>query len=511
MSNQTTVFDLPRPRSVQPAWPRRTRPVRNARLGVLAVFAFFLSIGTPLVAAQQQSPESDRPNVIYIMTDQQHAGMLSCAGNTFLKTPALDSLAARGVRFELAYCSNPVCVPSRVSMMTGHYPSRFGVRTNSDSRNTLPPEARQQSLGRVFRNAGYETAYGGKTHWINGMTPESIGFTYLTRDRRGELAEACAEFIKRPHERPFLLVASFINPHDICYMMLDEYARATNQPIRHSQAREERRCLAEALQLPEGVTREDFFARLCPRLPENFAVPGGEPPYVNQVLGASRRHARENWSEEKWRLHRWAYCRLTERVDRHIGRVLAALKEAGLEERTVVVFSSDHGDLDAAHRLEHKSFPYEEAARVPLIVSFPGHTPRGRVDREHLIVSGVDLLPTLCDFADIEPPKGLPGRSIRPLAEGREPDDWRDQVVVESAFARMVRTARYKYIVYQDGPNREQLIDLQEDPGEMVNLAGDPAHEELLNEMRARLARWVDDYGDRIGRAYLVRPKNASP
>jgi len=440
------------------------------------------------------------------MTDQQHAGMLSCAGNQYLKTPALDGLAARGVRFELAYCSNPVCVPSRVSMMTGHYPSRFGVRTNSDAQNVLPPEARRQALGWVFRNAGYETAYGGKTHWIRGMTVESIGFKPLTSDRRAGLAEACAQFIRRPHDRPFFLVASFINPHDICYMMLDEYARAANRPIRNAQAREERRCLAEALKLPAGVSRQEFFARLCPPLPDNFEIPKGEPRFVHESLGAARRHAREQWDEELWRLHRWAYCRLTERVDRHIGVVLAALKEAGLEDRTVVVFSSDHGDLDAAHRLEHKSVPYEEAARVPLIVSYPGHTLAGHVDREHLIAAGVDLLPTLCDFAGIEPPEGLPGRSVRALAEGREVDDWRDQVVVESALGRMIRTARYKYIVYRAGPKREQLIDLEKDPGEMVNLADDPAYAEVLEQMRGRLWRWIEQYGDTIGRAYAIPP-----
>ena len=99
------------------------------------------------------------------MTDQQHAGMLSCAGNRFLKTPAMDSIAANGARFEQAYCSNPVCMPSRTSMMTGQYPSRFGIGENHDADRSVPEETLRTSLGWLFRNAGYETVFGGKTHW----------------------------------------------------------------------------------------------------------------------------------------------------------------------------------------------------------------------------------------------------------------------------------------------------------------------------------------------------------
>ena len=321
-------------------------------------------------AAEARSP-SPRPNLLYIMTDQQHAGMMSCAGNKHLKTPAMDSLAAAGTRFERAYATNPVCIPSRVSMFTGQMPSRYGVRSNAEGRNQIPEAARKQAMGWIFRNAGYETAFGGKTHWIRGMNPESLGFDHLTPDERDELADQCVRFLQAKRPRPFLLVASFINPHDICYMAIDDFTRAAGKPVMYPQSRREREALAAALRLPENVLREEFFRSLCPPLPDNFEIPALEPECVaTDYVKGFRQYARTEWSAERWRLHRWAYCRLTESVDAQIGRVLDALRRAGLEERTVVVFSSDHGDLDAAHRLEHKSVLYEEAARVPFIVSF---------------------------------------------------------------------------------------------------------------------------------------------
>jgi arylsulfatase A-like enzyme len=190
-------------------------------------------------------------------------------------------------------------------------------------------------------------------------------------------------------------------------------------------------------------------------------------------------------------------------VDAQIGRVLEALRDSGLEEETVVVFTSDHGDLDASHRLEHKSVPYEEAARVPFIVSQKGVTEAAAVDDEHLVSVGLDLMPTLCDYAGVDPPEGLPGASVRPLAEGRTVPAWREFVVTETRAGRMVRTARYKYILYESGARREQLIDLENDPGEMLNLAGDPAHRDVLARHRALLRAWIDETDDGIGRGYL--------
>jgi hypothetical protein len=180
-------------------------------------------------ASAKDSPKKqNRPNILFIMTDQQHAGMMSCTGNIWLKTPAMDRLAASGVRFDRAFASNPVCVPSRFSLQTGLMPSAIGMGRNEDSGQAAVTQTMvQQSLGRLFQQAGYETLYGGKVHLPSKMKGiESLGYRNLTSDSRQGLADACAEFLKGRHEKPFLLFASFINPHDICYMAINDFNRA---------------------------------------------------------------------------------------------------------------------------------------------------------------------------------------------------------------------------------------------------------------------------------------------
>ncbi len=425
-----------------------------------------------------------RPNILVILTDQQHAGMMSCAGDRHLRTPALDRLAEGGTRFERAYTTNPVCVPSRVSMMTGRMPSELGVRSNGDANKQASPEVIETSLGRLLRTAGYETVFGGKTHWIRGMTLESLGFRDLTRDERDGLAAEAVRFLGERRDRPFLMVASFINPHDICYMAIDDHARAQQRPAKNPERVVEREMLARALERPSGA--------LLPPLPPNFEIPRLEPEAIDAEYARDfRDHARRTWTPEMWRLHRWAYRRLTEKVDAQIGRVMQALRDNHLEEQTVVIFTSDHGDMDGAHRLEHKGVLYEEATRVPFIVSHKGASRPRQVDRTHLVSAGLDLLPTVCDYAGITPPRGLLGRSVRPFVEGRKAQDWRSDVLVETQSGRMVRSDRYKLSVYERGARREQLIDLHKDPGEMTNLADDRSYERVLAEHRRRLERWV--------------------
>jgi arylsulfatase A-like enzyme len=219
---------------------------------------------------------------------------------------------------------------------------------------------------------------------------------------------------------------------------------------------------------------------------------------------AFRFYVRDHWTKDDWRLHRWTYCRLTEKVDGEIAVVLGALREAGLEEKTVVVLSSDHGDMDGSHRLEHKSVLYEESERVPFIVSFKGVTRPGLVDREHLVSTGLDLIPTLCDFAGIAPPKELAGRSVRPLAEGGTAASWRDSLVVEGHHCRALHTARFKYTVFDTGEHREMLVDLEKDPGEMKNLASDPAYRDTLLDCHKRLQQWYRASGEALAPGYVI-------
>jgi len=450
----------------------------------------------------------EQPNVLVISTDQQHAGMLSCAGNTWLKTPAMDSIASNGVRFARTYCVNPVCVPSRTGMFTGYTPSRFGMQSNGELATTrIPDDIQRQTMGWLFRNAGYETAYGGKVH-VPGKIA-NYGFDVLTKDERDELAAACVAFLKKPHDKPFLLVASFINPHDINYMLRNEFERAKTAKLKANKNNPEQVCLAAALQRPAGVSEAEFYAKYCPPAPVNLEPQAGAPDTELQSLSAigkiSRQHALENWSVEQWRLYRWAYCRLTEQVDRQIGQVLQALRDAGLEEGTLVVFTSDHGDMDGSHRLGYKNEFFEEAARVPFIVSLKGVTKPGLVDNQHLVSSGLDLIPTLCDFAGIKAPHTLLGHSVRALAEGCAAQDWRPYVASELAGGRMICSGRYKYCVYAKGERREQLVDLEKDPGEMKNLAADPAYADILARHRQYLREWVKTNNDKLAEGYLIK------
>lgn len=430
-----------------------------------------------------------QPNILFIFTDQQNARMMSCAGNRYLHTPAMDSLAAQGVRFERTYCTNPVCTPSRFSLMTGRMPSEIGLR-NNDHRHidAIPEHILGQGLGWLLRRAGYETAYGGKVH-LPKMTPADLGFEIISDDERDGLADACAHFIAQERDRPFFLVASFINPHDICYMAIRDFAETEHERRLLQTSPAEIAALDAALGRPADVSEDAFFADHCPPLPDNFEIQIDEPEAIGHMQARSpfKRKAREQYDERRWRLHRWAYCRLTEMVDRQIGRVLSTLRASGQAENTLVVFTSDHGDMDAAHRMEHKTAFYDEATRVPLIIAWPGVTPAGVVDA-HLVSNGRDLLPTLCDFGGAELPGDVAGLSLRPLAEGATPASWRTALPVESEMGRMIVTERYKYMLHDEGLHREQLIDLVADPGETRNAAADPAQRDRLRALRRRFA-----------------------
>ena len=447
----------------------------------------------PLIAGlsscgNQKNKASERPNILVILTDQQSASMMSCTGNRWVKTPAMDAIASQGVRFTNAYATNPVCIPSRFSLQTGHYPSEIGMRDNSTKK--VDKEKVQsmypRSLAELFKKGGYEAYYGGKVHLpVTNWKIEPWGYNVLTYNERDSLATICADFLlnRKKDEKPFLLLTSFINPHDICYHAIrwatPESNLAKNTPWE----------MDEALKLPEGVSKEDFFAKYCPPLPDNHAPQIGETSGVDSLmkLRAFRGIVREKWTDEDWRMHRWAYARLTERVDAQIGIVMDALKKSGLDKNTVVVFTSDHGDLDAAHKLEHKTFFYQESINIPFIVSYPWMKEKGRIDSTHLVNNGLDLLPTLCDFAGIESPSDLTGKSVVPLTEQVKNINWPGHIFLETEIGFLIHTGQYKYELDDIGKKREMFVDLKSDPGEMVNKIDDPLYKSKSDSLRSIL------------------------
>lgn len=439
---------------------------------------------SPFSTAAIAGPAAERPNILFIMTDQQNAGMLRCSGNEHLRTPALDGLARDGIRFELAYAANPVCVPSRISMATGMMPGRLGVFSNG-MKAAVPEEVEANSLGKLIHRTGYDTFYGGKVHMCAELAPPKAGYEVVDRNRREGLPDACIEFIRRKRDRPFFAVASFINPHDICYAHAAHIGKAPNS-MEHVEALYRR---------ASGLPPDEL-----PPLPTNYAIPPGEPEAIEEHLSPNAVTPagvmRERYDERQWRIYQWIYSRLTEQVDEQIGRILDAVRDAGLEESTLILFTSDHGNMDGSHRLASKGLFYEESVRVPLLLKYKGVIPAGQVDHEHLIATGLDILPTLCDYAGADVPESLLGRSLRAIAENQDAVQWRRYVVSENSWGRMVRSDRFKYCVYDSGSLRESLVDLKADPGELRNLAAEPGYRNHLVEHRRCLQEWIETSGD---------------
>ena len=434
---------------------------------------------------------TERPNIVVIMTDQQNAEAMSCAGNPYVKTPHQDRLAAEGVRFTRAYVAFPLCCPSRAAMATGRWPHEIGCMTNGSS---LSPNVIAQSTGPLMRAAGYRTGWAGKWHVPAidmGQDAETFGFENVCGFSDTYLADACEDFLRQNHRDPFLLFASFDNPHNIC-----EHGRDQVLPWGEVEG--------------TGDLPSDY-----PNLPVNHA----RPAFEARILGDLRRTMppmQYGFGEERWRRFRHVYFRLCEKVDREIGRILHVLDDTGLARDTVVVMLSDHGEHNGAHELIQKSTAYEESCRVPFIVRLPEHlsTPSGRTE-DTFVNTGLDLLPSLLDMAGAAIPDHLTGRPVAPALKGQAPP--REAVYLESMMdrtdiqLRMVRTRHYKYTLYDRGQHREMLFDMDKDPGELVNLAVESRFADVLCDHRKKLHDWCRATGDRFGAHYSHAPYPVVP
>ena len=241
-------------------------------------------------------------------------------------------------------------------------------------------------------------------------------------------------------------------------------------------------------------------------MPPNFQSVFDEPEFIElcrqRTYYGNELNWTNDWNEMEWRRYLYAYYRLTERVDHQIGRVLSALDENDLTDDTLVVLTSDHGEGVAAHQWVVKLMLYQEVVKVPFVIRWNGVVPENLVDRNHL-VSGLDLLPTVCDYADISWPTGISGQSLRPLIEnpsllGRpyvvselQPDPKHQEMK-----GRMIRTARFKYIIFSHGQRPELLFDLEADPGETENLAYQVAYRDVVLEHQALLLEVIKDTSD---------------
>ena len=271
-----------------------------------------------------------------------------------------------------------------------------------------------------------------------------------------------------------------MNPHNIC-----QWARGE--------------------ELPNGPIGAAPPAVACPPLRPN-ALPSANETDIMQLVRTSMQKSKMfpvgNFTNDQWRQYIWSYYRLIEKVDSQLGELLQALRETGHEKNTLIVFTSDHGDMQGAHRWNQKTVLYEEAAKVPLIISYPGLLKK---NADLLVQTGTDLLPTLCEFAGIEIPVANKGMSLKSLVMHQNIKLTREYIVVSDHLTqgepiegvklepegRMLRNGQFKYWIYNQGKQRETLYDLKNDPGEMVNLASDPAYLKQLQLCRKQLREWA--------------------
>lgn len=434
---------------------------------------------------------NDRPNILWYCTDQQRFDTIGALGNPHVRTPTIDRLVAEGTAFTHAYCQSPICTPSRSSFMTGMYASRVhNTRNGNASFPAYPPV-----ITKLIAEAGYSCGLIGKFHLQSSgnRTEPRIddGFSYWkfshaprddwpdghdyaawVRERGGDLnalrdrpervptefhqttwaTERSIEFIKQPHERPWLLNVNIYDPHPP-FIPPKSYSDQFD---------------ADAM--PGPHFRESDLAQQAKLASVDFQDEIRTPEQHN----AKQRQA-------------WYYAMIAQ-IDDQFERILAALDATGQRDNTVIIFTSDHGESLGDHGLMFKGCRfYEGLVRVPLIFAWPGQF---KCDQQSdALVELLDLSATLCEISRVELPEYMQGKSLLPILTGATPPDHhRDFVRSEyfdaldphftggsGTFATMHRDARYKLVIYHD-KNLGELFDLQNDPWEFNNLWDDPEH-----------------------------------
>ncbi len=418
-----------------------------------------------------------RPNLVLLFADQQHFEALGHV-DPFFDTPNLDALATQATCFTQTLCATPQCSPSRASMFTGLYPHRTGVQGNVNNAGGDP--LNQPTIGKALSDAGYHTGYFGKWH-LGELPVSQAGWQAMrigTQDPA--MATHAIRFVHEAVQRddPFALVLSLNNPHDVYHFHPLETARASDDADQAASV------------LPRSW-HEETFAR--------------KPAVQRRFMTDDQGKLMEGQPAHVWAAYRQRYREMVRRYDREAGRLINALKNSGAWDNTVLIVTSDHGDMDAHHRLIFKGpFMYEHLVRVPMMIRVP-EALGGFVGMVHEPVTLLDLAPTLLDFAGLTPPAACDGFSLKPALTGKGPLAQRP-FIVSQYFGkqqwvnpmRMIRTATMKYIEAANGD--AELYDLQQDPDELHNLAHAPApastHEKVRDQWRSQLQQWIDEHDD---------------
>lgn len=441
------------------------------------------------------------PDILLIVSDQHAPRFAGCHGDRFGVTPNLDRLAARGVVFDNAYCPSPICLPSRMSLLTGKDPHRHRCWTNDDA---LPSD--EPTYAHALGAAGYRPELIGRMHIIgpdqlHGFTARPIG----DHNANWPGAPGVDHGVLAGTAGPDVVSLQRSGPGCGVYEMKDEavagIAAARLRELGAARQAGDRTpfALTVGFMLPHPpyvVNPEDYAA-----IPPEAAIPRLPPPASwHPALAAWREATGIDGATAADRARaRRAYYGLVRKLDRLAGRVLGALEAAGLADDTLVIYTSDHGDHAGDRGLFWKHTFHDDSAKVPLIMAWPGHLPEG--ERRAAVCSLVDLAPTLIEAAGAPPLPGIDGASL--LGVARDPAaPWLDETFSEygvdpgqayggghCTVRRMVRDGRWKLIWHDDGP--AQLFDLAADPDELSDRAADPACAAIVARLTRRvLAGW---------------------
>jgi arylsulfatase A-like enzyme len=443
------------------------------------------------------SKDADRPNIVVVLTDDQGAWAMGCAGNAELRTPHLDRLAAEGVRFESFFCTSPVCSPARASLLTGRIPSQHGIHDWLRSGNSVcEPEIDGRLIEYLKGQTGYTNLLAAQG-WTCGLSGKwhlgdchhaQKGFTFWRAHTRGGGSYYNAPLVKDAESiyfEPRYVTDVFT---DNAIEFLDAQAR-TDDPF----------YLSLHYTAPHSPWGRDQHP------PEYFDPYFNDCPFESIPDTPMHPAARANleFFEEEGKRREWlsAYYASIEAMDAGVGRVLDWLEEHGLRENTLVFFTGDNGMNMGHHGICGKGNGtrpinmYDTSVKVPAIMSRPGHLPSGMTATG--LYSHYDFMPTLLDYVGIEMPDEvrLPGRSFAELLRtGREAEDAGEVVVFdEYGYTRMIRTRRWKYVHrYPAGPR--ELYDLTSDPDEEEDVVREPERRERVAAMSEQLERWFRRY-----------------
>ncbi|MDR3639620.1 MAG: sulfatase [Isosphaeraceae bacterium] len=414
-----------------------------------------------------------RPNVLLFLPDQMRGQALGCMGDPDVRTPHLDRLAAEGVLFRNTFANTPVCCPARAILLTGRYAHKNGMVAND-----LRLRESATTLAEILSGHGYRTGFIGKWHLDGG--PRLPGFVPPGPRRQGFQFWAANE-CSHTHFAPV-------------------YFRDTPQPIADNRFEPEV-WTDRAIEFLREAKGQPFFLEVALGPPHD---PYGAPETYMKRYEPAKVAVRPNWVEGvpgAGRREIAAYEAAINAVDDQVGRLLAALRELKLDDDTIVLFTSDHGDMLGSHGQRLKRKPWEESIRVPGILRYPARIPAGR--QTDTLLSHVDIAPTLLSLCGIPVPKQMQGTDLSPVALGQStngPDSVFFQIFVPFAGDgtphpwRGIRTPSAVYARTRSGP--WVLYDLDKDPFEQTNLAADPAHAALREQLERQLAGWMTRTGD---------------